>query len=416
MPDGLRIVMLSVHSCPMGKLGARDTGGMSVYIRELARELGRLGHSVDVYTRVHDQRDRQVYELGDNARLIHLKVGEHEPIDKLSVYPLLPDFVRELEGFRQSHRLQYDVIYSHYWLSGLVGRQLGSRWGVPDLVMFHTLGAVKNALGIGEKEPGLRIDNERQLANSCRRVIAATEREKEDIIRYYGVPSERVSVIPCGVNLELFRPMDRTAARQQLGFDSKTVLFVGRIEPLKGIDRLLEAMSYVQNGGCPRLVVVGGDGDSRDDMERLRRLARELHITDSVDFVGRVGQEELPLFYNAADMCVVPSYYESFGLVTLESLACGTPVVAARVGVAESVVNPGKTGYLVSDDDPRHLAGKIQMLLHRPAAPAADIRASVAGFGWSGVARAVEMEFRSLLADYSSIPASFCATACSSRP
>ncbi|MFC1916025.1 glycosyltransferase [Chloroflexota bacterium] len=401
MDRKLRIAMLSAHSCPVGKLGTKDTGGMSVYVRELARELGKCGHLVDVYTRVHDPKDRQIYELGPNARLIHLRAGENGEIHKLAVYSHLPDFARELENFRSRNRLQYDLVYSHYWLSAWVGRRLRDWWGVPHMVMFHTLGAVKNAIGVGEREPELRIKTEKCVVKNSHRIIAATEREKEDLIRYYGASPGTIGVIPCGLNLELFQPVDRATARQQLGLNGdKQVLYVGRIEPLKGVDKLLMAMTHLKDEPKARLLVIGGGENSRREMERLRRLARELHIQDSVTFQGVVRQEELPRFYSAADVCVVPSYYESFGLVALESLACGTPVVATRVGGTESIIRQGETGYVVIDNAPHHLADKIARLLSRLNNDAESVdlmRASVVGFSWSVIAEAIAKECRALL-------------------
>lgn len=403
MRDGqLRIAMLSAHSCPIGKLGAKDTGGMSVYVLELARELGKSGHIVDVYTRVHDPKDKQVIELGRNARLIHLKAGEDGEIHKLAVYPHLPSFARHLEDFRKRNRLQYDLVYSHYWLSAWVGRHLQVWWGIPHMVMFHTLGAVKNAISIGEKEPELRIKTERRLVKNCHRIVAATEGEKEDLIRHYDASPEIISVIPCGVNLELFQPMDKKAAKQQIGLNGrKTILFIGRIEPLKGIDKLLIAMTYLKNKQNPRLLLVGGDENSRREMERLQRLSRELQIEDSVAFLGRLRQEELPCYYSAANVCVVPSYYESFGLVALESLACGTPVVATKVGGIESIIRQGETGYVVMDNSPHRLARKIALLLSRPNNNAESVnlaRSSVTRFSWAIIAEAVVKECWTLLA------------------
>ena len=396
--------MLSIHSCPVGKLGAKDTGGMSVYVREIAGELGRLGHFVDVYTRAHDSEHKQIVELGENARLIHLKAGEDEHIHKLAVYLHLPDFACNLENFRRRHHLQYDLVFSHYWLSAWVGKLLQGWWNVPHMAAFHTLGAVKNAIGIGEDEPELRIETERYLIKNCPRIIAATEKEKEDLVLHYGASPERISVIPCGVNLGLFRPVDKVVAKQQLGFnDGKTILFVGRIEPLKGIDRLLTAMTYIENKHRLRLVVIGGDGNS-GYVERLHRLSQELNIQNSVAFPGLVEQEELPRFYSAADVCVVPSYYESFGLVVLESLACGTPVVATGVGGAESVIRQGETGYVVMNGSPWQLAHRIELLLSKPKVGAESInsiRASVVGFDWSNVAEAVARECRDMIANYS---------------
>jgi len=404
--DGqLRIAMLSAHSCPVGKLGAKDTGGMSVYVLELARELGKCGHLVDIYTRVHDPKDKQIYELGPNARLIHLKAGKDEEIHKLAVYPHLPNFAGKLENFRRRNRLRYDLVYSHYWLSAWAGRFLQGWWDVPHVIMFHTLGAVKNAIGIGEGEPELRLKTEKYLVKNCQRIIAATEREKRDIILHYGASPETIGVIPCGVNLELFQPVDKERAKQQLGFNDngRNILFVGRIEPLKGIDKLLMAMACLKNKKGLRLLVIGGDGHSQYEIERLQRLSRELRIQDSVIFLGLIRQEELSLFYSAADVCVVPSYYESFGLVVLESLACGTPVVATDVGSARSVIRQGETGYVVVDNTPRRLAQKIAFLLSKPKVSAESInsmRASVAVFSWSSIAEAMVREYRSVLTNY----------------
>ncbi len=399
--EQLRIAMLSVHSCPVGTLGAKDTGGMSVYIVELARELGKQGHLVDIYTRVHDPRDHQIYDLGRNVRLIHLRAGEDEPIHKLAVYSHLPDFACALEAFRKSESLKYDIVFSHYWLSGWVGQYLRLWWQVPHIIMFHTLGAVKNTFGIGVADPELRIETERDLAQNCCHIIAPTEREKEALISYYGAPPEKIGVVPCGVNLELFQPLDRETAKRELGlFDEKIVLFVGRLEPLKGLEQLIKAVPYLQSEQKPRLVIVGGDENSRYEEERLLKLSRNLGIEDSVTFSGSIKQERLPYFYNAADVCVVPSYYESFGLVALESLACGTPVVSTDVGDAINIVRQGETGCVVEDNEPVDLAAKIDLLLSKPGRDmnaALSIRASVSGFGWSNIAGLISGEMRLVL-------------------
>jgi len=400
----LRIAMLSVHSCPIGNPGAKDTGGMSVYVRELARELGKQGLLVDIYTRLHDPRDNRTIKLGQNARLIHLRAGEGKDIHKLAVYSYLPDFACNVENSRKRNHIRYDLVFSHYWLSGWVGTYLQRWWNVPHIMMFHTLGAVKNAIGIGEDEPELRIETERDLAGSCHQIIATTEKEKDELIRHYGASPEKIGVVPCGVNLDLFRPIDKEIARQQLGFgDDKIILFVGRIEPLKGIERLLRAMTYLQNSHRPRLVIIGGDEHSRDEVKRLKRLSRDLHIEGSVTLSGLIRHEELPYFYSAADVCVVPSYYESFGLAALESIACGTPVVATDVGSLKNIIHQGETGYVVADNTPHYLADKIALLLSKPTPDtkaAFSIRASVNRFGWPNIAQAIIKECRQVLAAY----------------
>ena len=398
--EQLKIAMLSVHSCPVGTLGSRDTGGMSVYIVELASALGKLGHLIDVYTRVHDPRDRQIYALGKDVSLIHLKAGEDEQMNKLAVYSYLPDFACGIEAFRKENNLQYDLVFSHYWLSAWVGEYLQQWWHIPHLTMFHTLGAVKNNTGIGEDEPELRIETEKDLARSCYHIIAPTEREKEGLINYYGSSPEKISVVPCGVNLEMFKPMGKEKAKRELGFgDDRIILFVGRIEPVKGIEQLLRAMSYLQSRHGSRLVIIGGDENSQYETEKLLRLARELNIEDSVTFAGSVKQERLPYYYSAADVCVISSYYESFGLVTLESLACGTPVVATDVGGSKSIIREGETGYVVADNEPHHLAEKIDLLLSR-ASPdinsALLIRASISMYSWSNIAEIIVGEFQAV--------------------
>ena len=404
MSDKLKIAMLSVHSCPVGKLGSKDTGGMSVYIRELARELGKRGHVVDIYTRAHDPAEAQIRQLGDKARVIHLQAGEVEPIDKLAVYSHLEDFACSLENFRASNGLEYDLIHSHYWLSGWVGRRIQRWWDVPHVIMFHTLGALKNAIGVGANEPALRIMAERELVRDCHRIIAATEKGKEELVSYYGSSPEKISVIPCGVNLDLFRHLDKKEARRNLGFNGDNIiLFVGRIDPLKGVDKLLMALPKLDTRHNLKLLVIGGDEDSQPEVERLQRLSRSLHIQDSVTFAGIVDQRELPFYYSAADVCVIPSYYESFGLVALESLACGTPIVATRVGGMESVINQGQNGYMVEDNAPVRLADSISSLLSQQEVnikSADSIRASVNGFSWSNIAEAIIPEYSAIHKEY----------------
>jgi D-inositol-3-phosphate glycosyltransferase len=269
---------------------------------------------------------------------------------------------------------------------------------------FHTLGAVKNAIGIGEDEPKLRINAEKELVKDCHRIIASTKKEKEDLIYYYDAAPETISVIPCGVNLDLFRPIKREIARCHLGLNGESIiLFVGRIVPLKGIDNLLKAMAYMERKRRIKLVVIGGDEHSQAEMQRLENLSQSLKIDESVSFLGLVKQEMLPFFYSAADVCVVPSYYESFGLVVLESLACGTPVVATKVGGAESVIRHGETGYVVIDNDPYRLADKIALFLSTPNGNIAfvdSVRASVTKYDWSNITEAMIEEYQSVLRDF----------------
>ena len=400
----LRVAMLSVHSCPLGKLGGESTGGMSVYIRELSRELGKLGHSVDIFTRAHGRAHDRVVELGENVRLIHLTAGEEKEIPKLAIYSHVSEFVSGVDHFRKMNGFDYDLIHSHYWLSGWAGKHLQQLWKVPHMTMFHSMGAVKNTTAVGRDEPELRIRCEHLLVKSCQCIIAPTEREKEYLIQFYGASPDTIRVTPCGVNLDLFRSIEKKFARNYLGFNGdEIILFVGRIVPIKGIDKLLMAMTYLEKREKVKLVVIGGDQHCEEEVKRLKALTRRLDIHDSVDFLGLVDQKELPYFYSAADLCVFPSYYESFGLVALESLACGTPVVATRVGGIEGVIREGETGYVVKDNAPDRLADKITLMLSVSKAKEAairSIRASVTQYSWSNIAEAIASEYDALLRSY----------------
>lgn len=403
--EKLNVAMFSIHSCPVGELGTKDTGGMNVYIRELAGELGHRGHRVDVYTRVHDSGDPQVIHLNENARVIHLRAGKNGYMHKLAIYPYLDDFTGALENFILRENLQYDLIHSHYWLSGQVGRWAQARWNVPHMLMFHTLGAVKNTTGVGKEEPLLRIATERQIVQRCHRIIAATEREKSELVRFYGSDPEKMSVVPCGVNMEVFQPVDKTYARRQLGFadDEKIVLYVGRFAALKGIDRLLKAMTHLRHHKGLKLVIIGGDGHGAPEFEAFQCLASELGIDDMISFNGRIEQGDLSPYYSAADLLAVPSYHESFGLVALEALACGTPVVATNVGAMNSIIHEGKTGSVVADSSPAAFAGAIHNFFLKPPHEIESkdfIRHSVRQFNWPHVAKTMIEEYERMLADF----------------
>ncbi len=400
MPQQMKIAMLSVHSCPLGMLGGRDTGGMNVYIRELARELAKRGYAVDIYTREHQQPHEPIISLGKNVRLIHLEAGGNEEMPKVALYTCLHNFMCGVENFRKSDSTRYDLIHSHYWLSSLVGKQLQGWWRVPHVVMFHTLGAVKNCIGIGEDETELRIESEREIVASCDLIVASTHREKTELIRHYDATPQKVTVIPCGVNLDLFRPLDKEIARKVLKLNHrKVILFVGRIEPLKGLDRLLRALTYLNGGERPQLLIVGGDEYSRHQLQVLQNTARELGIDDRITFAGSVSQEKLPLYYSAADVCVIPSYYESFGMVALESLACGTPIVATDVGGMRQIIRSNQLGRIVNDNSPPELADAISGLLSDQAKTQdwKIRREAIAKFSWKTIADRVLQEYNRLL-------------------
>ena len=394
------IAFLSVHSSPLGQPGLGDTGGMSIYIRELTKELANIGHKIDIFTRSQEPESPEIIEFAPGARLVHIKVGEQAGLDKLLVYNAAPDFACAVENFRKKNNLKYDLIFSHYWISGIAGRYLQVWWQVPQMIMFHTLGAIKNALGIGEDEPDLRLEEERLVAGDSRRIIASTETEKIALFRFYDVPPEKVVVLPCGVNLDQFKPQDKTAMRHKLGLgESPIILFVGRIERLKGLERVIVSLPYLSTFK-PKLVIVGEDGIRPGEVQNLKLLAIKHDVTDSLVFRGLIPNEQLTEYYNAADVCIFPSYYESFGLVPLEALACGTPVIATDVGNLKNIIRNGETGYVLTDSRPQNMADKIAEVLKKTNPKLSDqqyIRSSIIPFSWAHVAQAMSRQFDNLL-------------------
>jgi len=407
-----RVAMLSVHTCPLATLGGKESGGMNVYVRDLSRELGRRGLAVDVFTRLQDPKVPPIRELGVNARVIHLKAGPEAPCDKNMVYDHISEFTRNLRRFVKRENIAYHLIHSHYWLSGLVARQLQSEWKVPVIQMFHTLGQLKNqvARSAAEREMPQRIEGERAIMGFADRLVAANPLEKAQMVWLYGADPAGIQVIPCGVDLNLFHPLPRDEAKAYLEMPQhhKMVLFVGRIEPLKGIDVLIEAMALVlRDMDQPRdqicLCIIGGDPDIDKldrEMARLQKMRERLGIGDVVTFLGKRDQDVLPYHYSAAEVCVVPSHYESFGMVALEAMACGTPVIASKVGGLTFTVKDGSTGFLVPTDDPQALARKLGLLLtndnlgrdmgHRATQLAKR-------YGWSIVAGQIVALYRELI-------------------
>ena len=357
-----KIALISFHGCPVARLGERDTGGMNVYVLQTAKELGRLGHQIDIYTRYHDPNDLPVTELGNNVRIIHLRAGPFgEPKDNLPLH--IPQFVHELNAFKTYHQLRYDLVHSHYWLSGKVGMHLSKEWDIPHVVSFHTLAKIKEMALVQEKAPLNRVKGELDIIEEADAIIGMSHYEKNDLVKLYGASLEKISVIQPGVDLNLFKPMDKKFAKQYLEIDTAhIILFVGRIEILKGIDILIEAFASLPNPS-KKLLIVGGNPAKDNQITRLKKKAEKLGVVNQIDFIGTISQDKLPTYYNAADLTVVPSYYESFGLVALESMACGTPVVASKVGGLQDIVKHNKTGYLIPSRSPDSFAHHINKLL-----------------------------------------------------
>ncbi len=408
------IAMISMHTCPLAcpqaLLGGRETGGMNVYVRELARELGERGYHVDVFTRFQDENTQQVEPIGENARVIHLEAGPKAPYDKNKLVLHVDQFATEIADYARSQGIQYDVIHSHYWLSGLVAHKLQKTWDVPFVQMFHTLGEMKNSVAKNaiDLEVSARIAGERQVMGWADRLIAATPLEEEQMICLYGADPRKIDVVPAGVDTEIFYPRDRATVRRSLGLPDLEIpilLFVGRIERLKGIDTLLESAAVVSrycSGRGLKVLIVGGGGQTETENAELKRvveLHRDLNLEEQVEFVGSKPQEMLPLYYSAADITIMPSHYESFGLVAVESMASGTPVIASDVGGLSFTVVDGETGYLVEQENHFLLAERVHTLLKNPELReqmGAQAALHAQQFSWSNIASRITSVYKEI--------------------
>lgn len=373
----LRIAMISYHTCPLATLGGKDTGGMNVYVRELTRQLGQMGIHVDIFTRSQDDHVPHVlHELGYGNRVVHVPAGPEHPIPRQELADHIPRFVEGVKYFACEKGIQYDLIHSHYWLSGIAAEALSAAWGgTPIVHMFHTLGEMKNriARSESEREGPYRIDGERQVLRRADRVIAATIAEVTQLRFLYKAPANKLVVIPPGVDVSHFYPIPADEAKLYVGLkpDDRMILFVGRIEPLKGVDTLIQAMSCLQLTGKQRvhLAIIGGDPaasprEMSAEMARLQKLCDDLAVGQTVVFLGKRDQDKLPYYYSAAELVVMPSHYESFGMVALEAMACGTPVIASEVGGLAYLVKDGETGFTIPDQEPETLCEKISWLLN----------------------------------------------------
>jgi D-inositol-3-phosphate glycosyltransferase len=374
-----RIAMLSVHTCPLAVLGGKKTGGMNVYVRDLSREFGRRGIKVDVFTRSQNPCIPHVNDmLGENARVIHIPTGPEIPLDPDRVYPHLPEFVQNVKTFVAQEDIHYDLIYSHYWLSGVAAHELRASWGVPVVQLFHTLGLMKERIAgeSSERTMSVRVFSESDIMSWADRLIALTPAERAQMLWLYRANRRKIEVVPPGVDLARFRPMPSEAAKQaiDLPVDRRMLLFVGRIEPLKGVDTIFEAMAII-NRDTPQLlnnlslIIIGGNPDETGEnaeMDRLKALRVSMGLSDLVMFIGAKDQDTLNYYYAASEALVMPSDYESFGMVALEALASGTPVIASEVGGLAFLVQDGYNGYHVPVRDPAALAEKIRVILEHP--------------------------------------------------
>ena len=396
-----RIAVISMHTSPTASLGQNANGGLNVYVREVCTAFSERGIATDIFTREQSPDDPNVEMLAPLSRVIYLPAGSD--LDKYSLYREVPTFAARVFDFAAGENINYDLMYSHYWLSGevacLLRPQLAAGWAHTA----HTLGLVKNrSLATGARpEPQLRIHVEGELAQQADLLIGSTPDEAHDLIDAYGADPEHVFVVPPGVDLTTFQPMDRADARREIGYGSgRMLLFVGRLERLKGVEIAIRALALLRDRHHDdvRLLILGEDSREGDESEkeRLKGIASSAEVRDRVDFVGSVAHHELPFFYAAADVCVMPSYSESFGLVALEAQACGCPVVASGVSGLRSVVRDGVSGYLIDAHDPAAYAERIGRILEdREVAQQMGRRGSLLAqrFSWTRTADRLEELF-----------------------
>lgn len=379
-----RIAMLSVHTCPLATLGGKKTGGMNVYVRDLSKEFARRGLLVDIFTRSQDPCQPHInLSLAPNARVIHIPTGPETPLETIDVYPHLPQFVENVLAFARQERLTYDIIFSHYWLSGWAAHELRAAWEIPVVQMFHTLGHMKRRIEEDRELPpmqtirDIRIFTETDIMSWADALVAATPAERAQMLWLYQADRRKIHIIPPGVDTAHFHPMDQNQAKDEVGVNtsSKLLLFVGRIERLKGVETLLRAVEIIRQqqpdlASNLQVLIIGGNPDEirneASEMARLHQLTTQLGLHQVVSFVGARDQDRLRYYYNAADALVMPSDYESFGMVALEAMACGTPVIASEVGGLAYLIHDGQTGFHVPVREPQALATRIMSLLTDP--------------------------------------------------
>lgn len=364
-----RLAVISLHSSPLLEPGEGDSGGMTVYVRHVAEALTRVGVATDIYTRADDGLTRAI-EMSPGVRVIKIAAGPTGGVPKEEVPDYVDDFVEGVRLYATAQRLRYHVIHSHYWPSGLAGRRLAAGWDIPLVHSHHTLGLVKNhRLAPGDRpEPQMRVDGEREVIESADVLVASTDDEWQQLACLYAAPHDRLKTIHPGVDHAIFSPGPRDAARRATGLgDELVLLYVGRIQPLKGLELALRSVEQLVPAldRSLSLVVVGGPSGATgsDELDRLKSLSRDLGIEDNVRFVGPKPHSGLPDFYRAADALVMCSHSESFGLAALEAQACGLPVVSTATGGLAHIVGEGSSGFLVPTRDPAVFAGRLKTLL-----------------------------------------------------
>ena len=373
----MRIAFILFHTCPLALQEGLEAGGANIYVYETARALGELGIQVDAFTRSQAEDNEEIVEVSKNFRVIHLKAGPKADLGTKAVKEYIPEFVDSFLEFNSRVQLEYSVFDCHYYLSGLVAIEINKRIEkpLPIFMSFHTLALLKNLVARTkfEKESIERVEAEKLLVDSVDRIIVPSENEKEYLKYFYESLDTKIVVLTPGVNKSVFKPMDKWEAKHHIGADPahQILLFVGRIKPLKGLDQLIYALKILQQKGLspmPCLWIVGGDSkddkpDVVEEIQNIKLLIKFLKLEAVVKFVRQQTHEELAYYYNAADLLVMPSHYESFGMVSLEAMSCGTPVVTTNVTGVSHLISDAES-QLTSVNNPLDLAGKLERLLN----------------------------------------------------
>lgn len=388
----MNICLLSLHSSPVGEIGTRDTGGMSVYLQEVSRSMALEGHTVDIYTFSSSQYKPDSIALHDSVQLIEIPFRLKGPNEKKELAGRTPELADLLLSYFARYRRSYSIVHSHYYISAEVGQTVARQLRVPHIVTFHTLALLKNRVCASEKEGHRRIIAEMKCVTDCDGIVAFTDGEKRSLCSLYGGEPDKIQVIGCGVNGRIFQSVPLETRRKDYAdiITPCVVLYVGRFAEIKGLHILLGAISILQKTDI-HLQIIGGDGPESEQFRDMSHLIKELNIGGKVDFVGRVSHELLNEYYCNADAVVIPSLYESYGLVALEALSCGTPVIGSNVGVLPEVVADGM-GALVSDITAENLASEItRVCIDKTVAilPRTEIRKKMENYSWSNTASAL---------------------------
>lgn len=404
---GRRIAFISEHASPLAALGGADAGGQNVYVGEVARQLAATGYQIDIFTRREEKELPEVVPFGDKIRIIHVNAGPAEDIPKETLLQFMPAFKADMLRFIQEEQVSYELIHANFFMSALVAMELKKELGIPFVVTFHALGHIRRIhQGDNDQFPKERITIEENAVKEASLIIAECPQDREDLMRYYNAPAEKITIIPCGVNTDELYPVNKAVARSvlDLPYDEKVLLQLGRMVPRKGVDNVITALSKVKYKDAKvRLLIVGGDADTAKELVRLKELARQLKIEDKVYFVGQKSREDLKYYYAAADLFITTPWYEPFGITPLEAMACGTPVIGSKVGGIKFSVADGHTGVLVPPKDPEALARKITGLLRSPALLREmsnnAIRRINKLFTWELVARDMQTAYERIIGD-----------------